>query len=166
MSNLLGIYDSKKSMTGLIKINADTYNEIPSQDILYLSGLTSNVQQQINDINTTTLNNATLFGNNIFTGNNTFTSDLSLMGTLTGDGSFTSLNGFTFKDTSINPVGSGGFKLCNNNSSYFEVFGNAISTLTTPVLYLNSSLSVFSYNFITYPARTLNRKNLKCFVIK
>ena len=77
MSNLLGIYDSKKSMTGLIKINADTYNEIPSQDILYLSGLTSNVQQQINDINTTTLNNATLFGNNIFTGNNTFPSDYS-----------------------------------------------------------------------------------------
>ena len=52
MSNLLGIYDSKKSMTGLIKINADTYNEIPSQDILYLNGLTSNVQQQINNINT------------------------------------------------------------------------------------------------------------------
>ena len=52
MSNLLGIYDSKKSMTGLIKINADTYNEIPSQDILYLNGLTSNVQQQINTINT------------------------------------------------------------------------------------------------------------------
>ena len=52
MSNLLGIYDSKKSMIGLIKINADTYNEIPSQDILYLNGLTSNVQQQINTINT------------------------------------------------------------------------------------------------------------------
>ena len=50
MSNPLGIYDSKKSMTGLIKINADTYNEIPSQDILYLSGLESNIQQQINDI--------------------------------------------------------------------------------------------------------------------
>ena len=58
MSNLLGIYDSKKSMTGLIKINADTYNEIPSHDIIYLDGLTSNVKQQINTIinnNTTSI---------------------------------------------------------------------------------------------------------------
>ena len=69
------------------------------------------------------------------------------MGTLTGDGNFTSDNGFTFKDTLINPVGSKGFTLNdNNNSSYFAVFGNAISNSTTPVLYLNSSLSVFSYN--------------------
>ena len=69
------------------------------------------------------------------------------MGTLTGDGNFTSGNGFTFKDTTINPVGSGGFKLYdNNNSSYFALIENSKSRLTTPVLNLNSSLSVYSYN--------------------
>ena len=34
-------------------INSSTYNGIPAQDILYLSGLTGNVQQQFNNINTT-----------------------------------------------------------------------------------------------------------------
>ena len=52
-NSITGVSNANINVIKSDNITSSTYNGIPAQDILYLSNLTGNVQQQFNNINTT-----------------------------------------------------------------------------------------------------------------